>query len=58
MEGKGTGDKYRWTYEVSRVLQDKRKGTSVSGVTEHDSRLVCFLALCDVRMYDLFSSVP
>jgi hypothetical protein len=35
MEAKIEGDECRWTYEVSKVLQDKRKGTSVVGCKVH-----------------------
>ena len=37
MEAKSEGDECRWTYEVSKVLQDKRKGTSVVGCNVHSS---------------------
>ncbi len=37
MEAKSEGGECRWTYEVSKVLQDKRKGTSVVGGNVHSS---------------------
>ncbi len=36
MEAKSEGDECRWTYEVVKVLLDKRKGTSVWGGAGHD----------------------
>ncbi len=40
MEAKSEGDECRWSYEVSKVLQDKRKGTSVVGCNVHASGLL------------------
>jgi hypothetical protein len=41
MEAKNEGDECRWTYEVSKVLQDKRKGTYEVGGNVHTSVCVC-----------------
>jgi hypothetical protein len=42
MEAKSEGDECRWTYEVSKVLEDKRKGTSVVGCSVNSSGDACF----------------
>ncbi len=42
MEAKSEVDECRLAYEVSKVLQDKRKGTSVVGCNVDPSCDVCF----------------
>ena len=42
MEAKSEGDECLWTYEVSKVLQDKRKGAAVVGGNVHPNCAACF----------------
>ena len=41
MEAKSEGDECLWTYEVSKVLQDKRKGAAVVWGNVHPNCAAC-----------------
>ena len=54
MEANSEGDECRWTYEVSKVLEDKRKGTSVVGGNVHSSCDACCSSLLMAALMAFF----